>query len=78
MMAAKLKTDISLQDAKRLYPKCRYAVCNIITGNPVYLCPDFDSAQKSAESAYEYSWIPCTIVDLLFYDEKVKMNEYVR
>ena len=77
MRTTKLKTDISLQEAKRLYPKYRYAVCNIITGDPTYLCPDFDSAQKSAESAFKHLWIPCTIVDLWFYDERVKMNEYV-
>lgn len=76
-MKTKLKTDVSLYEAKRLYPKYRYAVCNIKTGNPVCLCTDFESAKKSAESTYKYSWIPCTIVDLWFYDERVKMNEYV-
>lgn len=64
--AIRRSKPLSLSEVKSRYPEYRYAVCNEMSGNPLYLCETLESAQERMETLWDFSGLICYIVDLWY------------
>lgn len=55
---------LTLDKAKKIFPEYRYAVCDVATRYPVWLCNSIDDARETVEDMWKCSGAMCFIVDL--------------
>lgn len=57
---------LSIGEVKKMYPEYRYAVCDMTTRYPVWLCDSIDDARETMEDMWKYSRMIGFIFDLEF------------
>ena len=55
---------MTLQDAKRIFPECRYAVCDVKTKLPIWLCDSLSEAKYVCESTFWFGGCLCFVYDM--------------
>lgn len=56
---------MTLQDAKQMYPEYRYAVCDVKTKLPLWLCDSLSEAKNECESTSLFGGCVCFVYDML-------------
>ena len=56
---------MTLQDAKRIFPEYRYAVCDAKTKLPLWLLDSLDEAKDVCESTFRFGGCLCFVYDML-------------